>query len=308
MEAQLESHTASEVEVATLEVTAEVIPNERGVAFCRSESLFVDEERLEATAMTPQEWVALFAQMKADVGDIQTPRAVTLLKAWPSASRPVAVRCDDGSEFVVKGLNVGAKPLATEQVVGRLGQLLSAPVPHVTLVEVPPELVAIEPQMAHIAPGLAHASALIPNSTERMSYEHAKEAGNKERFAALSVLYGLTAAADHQFIYDASTKQVWSVDHGHFFPGGPNWTAESLASGLAAAVPDPAIVASAGLAASDLQPPLGKLATISQNDIARAVVSVPDRWGLSDDDRVAIATFIDERRRHLLAQGGVAHA
>jgi hypothetical protein len=132
-----------------------------------------------------------------------------------------------------------------------------------------------------------------------MGYEHAKEAVNRDRFASLAVLYGWALAGDHQLVYDVTTKIVWSVDHGHFFPGGPGWSEGSLNQGGAGAVPDPTLIANAGLTEADIRTPLEKLATISQIDIARAVASVPDGWPVTEEERVSIALFLDQRREQL---------
>jgi hypothetical protein len=62
---------------------------------------------------------------------------------------------------------------------------------------------------------------------------------NRPRFAALAVLYGWIPAGDAQLIYRQTVSHlVYSVDHGHFFPGGPNWTLAGL-SGFVPLSPSP---------------------------------------------------------------------
>jgi hypothetical protein len=253
--------------------------------------------------VTDDEWAQLLKQARGDVTEIQYPRAITFLKSWPTFSKPVCVRCDDGSEYVLKGTNVDGKAIVTEQVVGRLAQLLGAPVPRVTLVDVPSELIAIEPQMKHLEPGLAHASTMVQQCSERMAFEYAKESVNRERFASLAILYGWAQAGDHQLIYDNATKAVWSVDHGHFFPGGPKWS-EATLSVAYAAHPDDHLMQTAGLAIGDLQPCATKLSTLTHMDIARAVSSVPETWPVTEAEKIAIARFLDERRSALVKQLG----
>jgi hypothetical protein len=57
------------------------------------------------------------------------------------------------------------------------------------------------------------------------------EGDNKYRFAAAAVMYSWLGASDRQFIYGkAGSHKVYSVDHGHFFQNGPNWTIASLSA------------------------------------------------------------------------------
>jgi hypothetical protein len=144
--------------------------------------------------------------------------AHTYLKRWETSSKPVLLRCDDGNDHVVKGANTG-RMLVNDRIVAKLGTLMGAPVPTPEIVHVPPALIAAEPRIAHITPGPAHGSRLIDNCRDG-GIEVTSE--NQDRFAQLAILFGLATAQDHQFLYaDASPHEVYSADHGHFFPQGP---------------------------------------------------------------------------------------
>src|SRR5262249_28807405 len=128
-----------------------------------------------------------------------------------------------------------ARMMIADHVVGRAGRLLGAPVPDVAFIEVPAELIMAQAEMANLIPGIAHGSRFIDNTTDRDVLSHVAEPDNRPRFALLAVSYGWAHAADHQFIYEkTSPHRVYSHDHGHFFPpgpqGAPHWSSASLAS------------------------------------------------------------------------------
>src|SRR5208337_1393498 len=116
------------------------------------------------------------------------------------------------------------------RVIGLLGKAMQAPVGEVLFVQVSQELIDMNPAMlGHLQAGLAHGCLFVPNVSERLGVTHFQETPNRTRFARLAVLYGLAQANDHQFFYSsAPANLVFSFDHGHFFPGGPQWTREAL--------------------------------------------------------------------------------
>jgi hypothetical protein len=225
-------------------------------------------------------------------------RAHTFVKKWPSASQPVLLICDDGGtdrELVVKGQQGGRQPV-NDQLVGRLGIEAGAPVGRPRLVDVPAELIAGEPEMQHMNPGVAHGSTWITDCSERAAYEYATAVENKPRFARLALLYGWIQASDHQFIYEnAEPHLVHSVDHGHFFPGGPDWTPATL-QGAPTPTADAAIIGECGLTQADLDACLPAFGTIADEVIATIVGGIPDTWGLSVTERVAVAEYLGTRR------------
>jgi HipA-like kinase len=234
-------------------------------------------------------------QLLADAVGPATVRAHTFIKDWPTASHPVLLRCDDNMDYVVKGRRAG-RMVVNDQVIGRLGKGVNAPVGSPALVEVPQELIDAEPQMAHLVAGVAHATAFLKDCSERLAYEHATELVNRPRFASLALLFGWVQAGDHQFIYEnASPHLVHSVDHGHFFPNGPDWTIASLA-GAPAPAPDAGVVSSAGLHDADLDAAGASFLGVSNEQIAAAVAAPPDDWGLADNERVELAGYLARRR------------
>jgi hypothetical protein len=129
---------------------------------------------------------------------------------------------------------------------------------------------------------------------------------NRPRFAGLEVLYSwIGCESDHQLFYENSAPHlVHSFDHGHFFAGSTNWTADTLHP-EAIPVPDQFF---AGLLITNVEraPFLLALQGIDRDDICAAVASVPESWGITIDERVALATYLHERRRMVLEEYGYA--
>src|SRR5215203_2820787 len=91
---------------------------------------------------------------------LQRPTAVvvaqTFVRAWPTASRPALLSCDDGHDWVVKGRQ-SLKQAVTDQILGTLGRALGGPIPEISQVEVPAALIAAQPELSHFSAGTAHA-------------------------------------------------------------------------------------------------------------------------------------------------------
>ena len=228
------------------------------------------------------------------------PKAETFHRKWPSFSRPVLVTCDDGKKYVLKGAHCG-KAIVNEQIVARLGALLGAPVCPTLLVEIPAELCNIEPQMNDISPGLAHAIEYIDDCSERAGIDHTGLRENRERFASLQVLYTWMFAGDHQLIYRTSPPHlVYSVDHGHFFPGGPNWTVQSIA-GVTAILQYDTMFNAAAITSAERTNTLSCLGRLSDREIDDIVAIPPSSWGIDHAERVALSTMIKNRKSEILA-------
>jgi hypothetical protein len=221
--------------------------------------------------------------------------AQTYKRKWASASSPVLVECDDGNSYVVKGRQAG-RMIFNDQVLGALANLIGAPVPKPALVEVTAELIAAEPEMAHVAPGVAHGCRWIEGASDREGLAHTDRAENIQRFAYLAAFYGLAHASDHQYIYEnAEPRKVHSVDHGHFFPSGPDWTEASLGTAPAADL-DAGVASSFTWNDGHLGPVRDGLARLSDEVIAAAVSRPPDDWAVTDTERAALAAYLAARR------------
>lgn len=224
-----------------------------------------------------------------------------------SDSRPRMVVADDKRTYLLKAKQPDpAKPhlpraMTNDRIVGLLGKVIGAPVGEVTLVDLPADLTQGEPALSHMEPGITHGSAIIPDCSNRESIKYTDVPENRARFALLAILYGWAGASDHQVIYENQPPNlVHSVDHGHFFPGGPQWTEQTLST-AARARPDDTIKQGAGLSDAELHEAARRLQDVADATIAGVVAGIPDEWGLSADERVALAEYLVRRRDELLA-------
>lgn len=232
--------------------------------------------------------------------------AHTYIRKWDNtSSKPVALKCDDGNVYVVKArqpANPGMHRVITnEQVVGRLGTLIHAGIPPITFVNVPDKLIAEQPEIKHMSAGVAHGSLYDNDLSECLGFVHLDVAGNRSRFAMFAVLYGWVVASDHQFFYRKPDPHlVYSVDHGYFFPGQQNWTAQSL-NAAPRSRPDETIVKTCKLTDSDLHPAIRELSAIDKTALACTVALPPDDWGITMEERIVLLRFLMRRREELLS-------
>ncbi len=231
--------------------------------------------------------------------------ATTIRKGWNSSAKPVLVRGIDGNEYVVKGKQAG-RQIINDRVVAKLGQAMNAPVGEPYLIEISQDLIEINPDFSYLATGIAHGTKFIPDcSDDREFFLHFDKSKNLSRFASLAILYGWMYASDHQFIYGKqSPRLVYSVDHGNFFVGSPEWTIERLgrkSSPYSPAKSDHLIVSTYKLNEEDLTPALNALREITEQTIVQTVGNIPQEWGISIDERLCLVEYLIKRQRELLA-------
>jgi len=253
-------------------------------------------------ALTSEHWAYLLQEWRQPI--VVKRRAQIYTKFFDTASDPRMFKCDDGKHYVLKSNHLG-KSVITEQIAGRLGALMGAPVAIVDLVELPQEF-ADEPAIAPMQPGIHHGSRYIEHTGDRrqeISYRDMDV--NLPRFSALALFYGWFGVfGDHQVIYrDWPPKEVSSVDHGELFEGGSKWTAESLRA-APPSTPDELVMKRCQLEIDHLKGSCDGLVAITNANIASAITAVPEDWGFPVDDQVAIAMYLERRREELLASVG----
>jgi hypothetical protein len=254
----------------------------------------------------PTDWAELIQRAE---GSVRAVSAVTFLRRrTDTASNPVYLQCDDNKTYVVKPLRKDAdqgRMLFNDQVIARLGALIGAAVPPVALVAIPQSLIDLNshPQqgLGHCQAAMGHGSELIRDVSERIDqFQHVADDDNKERFTILGILHGWIGFSDRQFLYEITDPfRVSAVDHGHFFPGGPNWTLASLANAIAPMVAAD-LVAACSLAPGDLHSACAALAKATDGEIGRILAIPPAEWGVKIDERIAVAKYLSARRDVLL--------
>jgi len=246
--------------------------------------------------LTPEEWLLLLEMWEHSPAFAQVE---TFHQLYGSASAPVRVTCSDGEQWVIKGPK--DRTPFNEQVIGCLGRRLGSPIPPIAILELTEELRNAEPSLHDMTPGFIHGSRFQRDCADREGLKHWNQPENRPRFAALAVLYTWMHATDHQVLFEATPpNRVWSVDHGHFFTGTPQWT-----PALLAALPRPTqldvFFGPASLTSAELAPPFALLSGITAVDIAEAVARPPDQWGVMMDERVALCMYLEERQRIVLS-------
>lgn len=243
----------------------------------------------------------LRARLQQDANGNRTPvTAQTYHQKWGSASRPVLCGCSDGKQYVIKGSHNG-RQLITDNMIGRLGQLLGAPVGEIGFANIPQDLKNAQPEMADIGIGIGHATVWVPGCSEKQSIANVALPENRPRFALLLVLYSWTVSNDPQCIYaNAAPQLVYSVDHGHFlFAGNVRWTAATIQA-IGAAVIDP-FFAQVNLTCDEIRAARPALEAITDADIGLVVAGPPDEWGINATERQAFRDLFIRRRTELLA-------
>jgi hypothetical protein len=274
------------------DVDADVHANSSGDASKADASDVSIDRADEGVAEAELTWEQLF-----DAARATQPRIVnahTWRRNFGTASGAVLLSCDDGNHYVIKGRQ-SQRQIVNDQIVGRLGEAISAPVGEVCHVDVPAELIQRnQTTMGHMAEGLAHGSLYVPDCEDSRALLYHDMPENRKRYALMAVLYGWTFANDHQYSYSTVDKLVYSFDHGHFL-GGPGWTGSALAA-APPALPDPAIVATCSLTAEEIRQARDVLVIVTRQTIAAAIASVPDGWGgLTIQERVSLAESLQAR-------------
>lgn len=219
-----------------------------------------------------------------------------------TASKPVRARDVAGQVYILKGIQAG-RGIFNDQVVAQLGMLLDAPVAQPFIADVDVMFISDpdEPQFLYFKPGLAHASLFIPEcEDDRDIRRYQEQPENRGRFARLSLLYGWVGAADRQLIYKKQyPNHVYSVDHGNFFPQGPEWTIEDLIQAPKAML-DPEITKICNFNEIELQGAITALVNLSEQEILQAIARPPTEWSITIKERVAIVDYLVRRRHELI--------
>jgi hypothetical protein len=94
------------------------------------------------------------------------------------------------------------------------------------------------------------------------------------------------------------------VDHGAFFAGGTDWSVESLAvTEDRVATPDEWVAVQSLVGGAALNAAIERVGEVEDDRIAEAVAAPPDAWGVTLDERVALARYLARRRDELLSSG-----
>lgn len=206
------------------------------------------------------------------------------------------IRAEDDRDYWCKALNnpVSERIPINEQIAGHLGAGIGVAVAAPTLVR----LDGLEGWEFHpgkrIEPGWAHGCAAVEGAIETRSLDHRSEDSNRVRHAGFFALMDWLAGGDQQWLYGALEENAYySHDHGHFFPGGPDWTAEALsATGTAARMLG---VPSDGLDSTEIQRLAAAIEGTQIQALETVMSKIPQEWPVGDEELAALVDFIAAR-------------
>lgn len=243
------------------------------------------------------QWEKQLQQAKAEQPLVL--QAIEYRRQWRTKSQPFLLECDDGLDYVVKAFGYGGRQLINDQLVARLGILLEAPVGKPQLINIVAELIEIEPYLRGVAPGIAHGCQWIPDCRDEWTLIATSEPENRLRLVLLATLYGWTIANDHQFLFNKyPPRLIHSVDHGHFFPNPPNWSVNDLANVSQAELD--AFFADCNFMPEELGQAGNRLRAITIDDIIATVAVVPEDWGFTMEEQLAMVGFLVKRQQEIL--------
>ncbi|HRH43150.1 MAG TPA: hypothetical protein PKY82_16080 [Pyrinomonadaceae bacterium] len=233
--------------------------------------------------------------------------AESLYGFTPSIKKLPILKCKDGNKYVVKPQNEG-KANVNDQIVARLGIALNAPVVQPAIINISSGLIS-QPELRNFNKGTTHGSKFIENCPKLYRIAKSDERGNlislantlenRPRLALLAILFGWCFANDVQLmLVNNGRNLVHSVDYGNFFPGGPEWSIETLDSLKTSATPYDEF--EFNLNPDELKPALNALHEIDEHTIIRAISIPPEDWRISMEERIGLFHFLVKRKKEVL--------
>jgi hypothetical protein len=190
---------------------------------------------------------------------------------------------------------------ANELVVGRCALLAALPACRVALVRIPDELAGWEFRPGRkLEAGYACGSMEQANVVEVRALANSTQDDNATRYVGLEAIHDWCWGEDAQWLESVTGDAIsFSHDHGHYFPGGPNWTPQTLEAQVA--VPHQ-LAFQAGLSAAEARRIGGVLDGLTVADVGGIVSGLPAKWNTSDEELAHLAWFLAERARGTAAR------
>ena len=240
----------------------------------------------------------------------KAPNILEVLYQHTTQCRPLHVLTEDFDEYVAKPLWNLPPPnryqVTAEWVVGRLGKLMSAPVPAVQILRLRENL-KLEydnpdtgsTETHRFVVGFCYGSEFLPGLYD--SYDVERLDLNRERFAQLVILYGWMEASDRQYSYEGKDRRVYSCDHGDFLSAkSPLSTWPEDADFESVPQADLRIVAAVSLTPDELASAARGLRRVTERDIIATIAMIPEEWGITIQEREHLRSYLVRRRHAIL--------
>ena len=223
------------------------------------------------------------------------PQAGFLVRVAGTGTSPCLFRDREGVDWWAKwpGNPHGMAPLANELIVGRLGAIIGAPVPPVSLLDVPDALVR-RAGLLGLLPGPWVASRQVQGDFSDLVQYHSRD-DNAHRLPRFLALWLWASGFDEQYLYDGTAHQsAWSIDYGMWLDcSESDWLASDIRPNSLSERP-------AGYAHADDPTELSTTADIVESvtdDLVRSILSeVPIEWNIPPDRLDRVAEHLIDRR------------
>lgn len=245
-------------------------------------------------------WDGLLNNSRSNQCDLFVDAILIAMSDERGGSVPFQVRATDGERYWVKQIAnpQSARSPVTEQVIAGCGRLIGAPVREVRLISIPEELDGEKLSSGVVlTSGIAHASLNLEFSSFDKTWgpENRHLDDNRRRHAAYFAFFDWCWGADPQWLYDVTDDmKLYSHDHGHFLPGSPDWTIESLVEEheVAHSLDTPGD----GLDYNELVRAADVLENLTVPELKAVLCGIPTTWPVSDRELETLGFFLDSRR------------
>ncbi len=211
----------------------------------------------------------------------------------------------DGRRYWVKGLNgpQGSRVPVTEQIVGRAGALIGAPVCVVEVVYLPSAIAGWAYRPGHlIERGFAHGSVAIDKCVEeRPGLGDRDKDENAVRHPGYFALYDWCWGGDTQALLDLDgDRRFHSHDHGSFLPPGGGWDIPNLQQSVGAA--HELGSDGAGMDMVEVARLATRLENVTRAEILQILTRIPRSWPTTDVELETVGAFLEERAPQVAAR------
>jgi hypothetical protein len=248
------------------------------------------------------DWDKALDSRRADEADIALK---TVLRQGNTGGSGAFLAFADGARYWVKPLNnlQHERVCVNDQIVGRAAARIGALTPTVRTARIPPELAGCEFRGDHqLEEGIAHASLAVNSAVEINVLANRDKDDNERHHAEFVALFDWCWGGDAQqwLVGQAAEERCFSHDHGHYFPGGPGWTA----AGLEANVDTPNVYSYGGTAFSQevLNSVAGLLEAVSRKDLISVLAAIPTSWPVTNAELETVGYFLERRAPDVAAR------
>ncbi len=258
-------------------------------------------------AGTREEWNGLLNGKRPKEADLEMIAPIERSKGGGSGAFLASAAphgSTEGEQYWVKTLNNLQHPRVpiNEQVVGRAGRLINAPVPDVGTVFIPDALVGWEFRPGHyLEKGIAHAGSAVKSSTETRTLDRRNEDDNQKRHAGILALYDWCWGEDTQWlVVNSEQNAYYSHDHGHYFPGGPAWTEAGVLAQIN--VPHEHPGGYAGITQLIVNEIAERLSRVTRSVLVTLLSAIPIDWPVTDTELESLGFFLEARAESVAAR------